>query len=138
MSEMTMQDLGRMLSGSQNLNNMKAEINAVITMVMGMIHLHGHSFKMGKVLKEFQVGDMTWKITETKCDIALHAIVASKEQMGFSLNTYVYSSAWEAGSVRLEYIDLVHAALPRVVSELCELFPRIRGGITFLQGHATG
>jgi hypothetical protein len=127
---MSMEQIQRILAGSQRLNEMKQEIEALMGMTLGFLTQEEKSrFRYGEALCEFATPGLNWKITRWKREcIGVEAYDAENPRAGF-----VYSYTWGGSSrIGMWYIQLVHQALPEVMTNLVKVFPSLAGRFALL------
>ena len=123
----SMDQIQQMLDGSQRLNQMKREIDATISMALGfLIKAEVSRFRYREVIYEFTTPGLKWEIMKWKREaVGVHARTDSSD------NQVVYGFAsgnkWATPGVGINFVQLVHQALPEVLSNLVKVFPSLAG-----------
>ncbi len=123
----------QLLDGSEALNQMKKEIDAIVKMVVGMVResdimrwKYDHdSTPTGRLREVFHSDDCEWEIAfndERKFDVECR-LIGTICKKGDVMN-YVYSTRRQG--IELCYIQEVHRCLPVFIEKMAEAFPNLK------------
>jgi len=126
-TSVSMEQIQQMLVGSQRLNQMRSEIDATIRMALGFLTKAEVSrFRYGVVICQFTTPGLNWKITKWKREaVGVDAYTNnSDEQVVYG---FVSGNKWATPEVGMKFVQLVHQALPDVLTNLVMIFPSLVG-----------
>ena len=122
-----MEQIQQMLAGSQRLNQMKWEIDATIRMALGFLaEAEVSRFRYSEVICEFATPGLKWKITKWKRE-AVGVDARTDDRADQSVYGYTSGNKWATPEAGINFIRLVHQALPEVLSNLIRVFPSLAG-----------
>lgn len=121
MQNVSMEQIRQMLIRSQRLNEMKAEIDAAVSMALGLLTKAELSrYRFHEVACQFTTPGLEWKFIKNKRDLTVEATPAGKTR-----SWYAYISDWGTERTPMEYVELVYQALPEVYTNLVKTFPSL-------------
>jgi len=129
----SMEQIQQMLAGSQRLNQMKWEIDATIRMALGFLTKAEVSrFRYSEVICQFTTPGLNWKITKWKREaVGIDAYTdGSDEQVVYG---FISGNKWATPEVGMNFVQLIHQALPEVLTNLVRVFPSLAGRFALLQ-----
>tara|TARA_B100001971_G_C17966739_1_gene420252 strand:+ start:272 stop:676 length:405 start_codon:yes stop_codon:yes gene_type:complete len=109
----------QILAGSQRLNEMKREIDAIIKTAIGMLTGTELSrFSYDDVVCRFDTPGLKWEITRDD-DLTVCAY-----DVNFR-DSLIYTAVLGADQFRMRHVQLVHQALPKILTNLIRVFPSL-------------
>ena len=128
----SMEQIQQMLAGSQRLNQMKWEIDATIRMALGFLTKAEVSrFRYSEVICQFTTPGLDWQITKWKRECV--DIVAHNAEVSHTFALPAYTSTHGSDYMGMKYTQLVHQALPEILTNLVGAFPPLAGRFASLQ-----
>jgi len=117
----------QLLARSRKLNEMKAEIDTVVGMALGLLaEAELSRFRRDAVVCEFATHGLGWKVVKMKRGLVVSA---------YSINdSYIWPTVYDSflgiDCTAMRYVSLVHRALPDLLTNLIKVFPQLENQLT--------
>ncbi len=123
----SMEQIQQILAGSQRLNQMKWEIDATIRMALGFLtEADVLRFSYSQVICEFTTPGLKWKITKWKREaVGVDARIDGFDER--AIYGFISGNKWPTPEVGINFVQIVHQALPEVLTNLVRVFPSLTG-----------
>ncbi len=117
-----MKQIQQILAGSQRLNQMKWEIDAIIGIARGFLTKQDVAhFRYHEIICAFTTPGLSWEIIMCKRD---HVGINASVHVG-GRGVYAYSADWGSSAIEMSHVQLVHQALPDILTNLVRIFPSL-------------
>ncbi len=115
----SMQEVRQLLTGSRRINEMKREVDLVISIIMGFLIMDDvPRFKLYQQIFCFYSGGLCWTVSRNSPKAPRLCVRVTVD------NAEVYSSGRQL-DVALQYVQPLHEGLPQFLSTMTSTFPQL-------------